>query len=215
MHRWFNWFGQPGTFVLTVLLSCTALVLALAFPAPQRWLCLCGMLASTAGDLVNTDWRGIGRKLPCPILYAGAGCFAAAHGFYIAALAGLIRSSGAELVNPGFFAAAAVILTAGVLVSAVCFRRDGFRWLAQRGNRLTYGVCLAYLCVIGCMLAAAFSLAWSTRGPHLLTAAGALSFFVSDLLIGLNVLCGVRSRFVIGGVWWFYPIGQLLLIAFV
>ena len=63
MHRWFNWFGQPGTFVLTVLLSCTALVLALAFPAPQRWLCLCGMLASTAGDLINTDWRGIGKKL--------------------------------------------------------------------------------------------------------------------------------------------------------
>jgi hypothetical protein len=64
------------------------------------------------------------------------------------------------------------------------------------------------------MLAAAFSLAWSTRGLHLLTAAGALSFFISDLFIGLGVLCGVRSRFILGGIWWFYPIGQLLLIVF-
>ena len=208
MHRWFNWFGQPGTFVLTVLLSCTALVLALVFPAPQRWLCLCGMLASTAGDLINTGWRGLDKKLPFPALYAGAGCFAAAHGFYIAALAGLIRRSGAALVNPGLWLAAAVILTAGVLVSVLCFRRGGV-------DRLTYGICVVYLCVIGCMLAAAFSLAWSTRGLHLLTAAGALSFFISDLFIGLGVLCGVRSRFVSGGIWWFYPIGQLLLLVFV
>ena len=208
MHRWFNWFGQPGTFVLTVLLSGTALVLALAFPAPHRWLCLAGMLASTAGDIVNTDWRGIGRRLPFPVLYAGAGCFAVAHGFYIAALAGLIRRSGGVLVNPGLWLAAAVVLTAGVLISVRCFRRGGV-------NRRTYGVCIAYLYVIGCMLAAAFSLAWSTRGLHLLTAAGALSFFISDLFIGLGVLCGVRSRFILGGIWWFYPIGQLLLIVFI
>ena len=74
---------------------------------------------------------------------------------------------------------------------------------------------LAYLFFVGGMLAAAFSFAWTAQGLHLLAAAGALSFCVSDMLIGLNVLCGFANDFVIGGVWWFYPIGQLLLLVFV
>ena len=208
MTRWFRWFGQPGTFVLTVLLSCMALGLALGFRTPERFLCLGGMLASTMGDLINTNWRGIGKKLPFPALYGGAACFAVAHGFYIAAFVWLIRRSGAAFVNPGFWAAAAVVLASAVIISALCLRRGGV-------SRLTYGICLAFLFFVGGMLAAAFSFAWTAQGLHLLAAAGALSFFVSDMLIGLNVLCGFANDFVIGGVWWFYPIGQLLLLVFV
>lgn len=206
MTRWFRWFGQPGTFVLTMLLSLTALVLALVRRTPQQALCCAGMLASTVGDLINTNWRGIGRRLPFPALYGGAGCFAVAHVFYTVAFAAELR--GAHWRNAGFWAAVVCVLAAGVLVSVLCFRQKNV-------NRLTYAVCLVYLCFVGSTLAAAFACGAAVGGLRLLAAAGALSFFVSDLLIGLNVLCGMQQDFIIKGVWWFYPIGQLLLIVFV
>lgn len=208
MTRWFRWFRQPGTFVLTVLLSLTALVLALVRRTPQQVLCCAGMLASTMGDLINTNWRGMGSRLPFPALYGGAACFAVAHSFYTAAFAAVLRSGGLPLVNTGFLLAAVCVLAAGALVSVLCFCQKNV-------NRLTYAVCLVYLCFVGSTLAAAFACGAADGGLHLLAAVGALSFFVSDLLIGLNVLCGVQNDFVLKGVWWFYPIGQLLLIVFV
>ena len=41
-------------------------------------------------------------------------------------------------------------------------------------------------------------------------AAGALVFFLSDLIIGMGALCQVNQFDSL--IWWLYPIGQLLLI---
>ena len=47
MNRYFACFGLPGSLVLTGLMSLLALVLALCFPTPARWLCLAAMLFSS------------------------------------------------------------------------------------------------------------------------------------------------------------------------
>ena len=59
----------------------------------------------------------------------------------------------------------------------------------------------------------AFSYAWSQGFSNLLAllaAAGAVSFFVSDLFIGLGMVTGVTRYDHL--IWWYYPIGQILLI---
>jgi hypothetical protein len=43
-------------------------------------------------------------------------------------------------------------------------------------------------------------------------AVGALSFFISDLIIGLDALAGISTFGHL--IWWYYPIGQILLNVF-
>lgn len=51
MQKYFEWFGLPGSFVLSMLLSLFALVMALIFPTGDRMLCLAAMAFSTMGIL--------------------------------------------------------------------------------------------------------------------------------------------------------------------
>ena len=51
MNRYFAWFGQPGAFVLTLLLSLFALIMALRRPQLDRWLCFGAKAFSSIGDI--------------------------------------------------------------------------------------------------------------------------------------------------------------------
>ena len=81
MSSYFAWFGLPGTFVLTVLMSALALVLALLRPSAHRWLCFAAMAFSTGGDLFLTNFRGLG-DLPNSFVI-GACLFGIAHVLYL------------------------------------------------------------------------------------------------------------------------------------
>ncbi|MBR5226005.1 MAG: hypothetical protein IKV90_10135 [Clostridia bacterium] len=203
MDRYFGCFGLPGTFVLTACMSLLALVLAMIFPAPARWLCFAAMLLSSFGDICNTRFMGIDRILP-NYFYVGAGFFMAAHLFYAAAYLMKIRGSGAVLLNPGAMIMMGIAVALAVGFAVMC-RREG------RLNMLP--LILIYIALISLDCTMIFSFAWSQGLANplaLLAAAGAVSFFLSDLIIGLDVVFG-------GGkfgwlIWWLYPIGQILMI---
>ena len=203
MNRYFGCFGLPGSLVLTGLMSLLALVMAVCFPTPARWLCFAAMFFSSIGDIFLMHHPGIEKRFP-NYFTLGAVAFMAAHVLYALCYARLIRGSGAAIMNPGVVCMVVIALVIAIwfLVSA---RKLG------RMDRLP--LILVYIVMITLDTSMAFSYAWSQGFANplaLLAAAGAVSFFLSDLIIGLDVVFG-------GGkfgwlIWWLYPIGQILMI---
>lgn len=205
MNRYFAWFGQPGAFVLTLLLSLFALIMALRRPQLDRWLCFIAMAFSSIGDIFLMRYGGLQRYFP-NYFVIGAASFAVAHLFYAAAYRTLARRKGHSFLNGGVVPAALLAVGCAVYFTRICIRRNDF------GD---YPLCMAYLVVIALNCAVVLSYAWAEfrkRPVAILAAAGALSFLISDLFIGLGVLAG-NYRFD-HLIWWYYPIGQILLIAF-
>lgn len=198
MTRYFAWFGLNGGFVLTSLLSLYALALAAVFPSAARWLCAAAMLCSSVGDVFLMHFPSIERRFP-QYFVIGAAAFMAAHLLYTACFALKIRALGASYVNGGMVLALAI--------SLLCLAA----FLVSCKHREQLPLALIYLLVItvNCMTVFSFARASMTL-PALLAAAGALSFFASDLIIGLDLLLGVRRFGYL--IWWLYPIGQALLI---
>ena len=85
MNQYFQWFGLPGPFVLTCLMSLMAVILAAVFPSQHRWICAAAMIVSSLGDIVLMNFKGIGHRMPVPYFYVGAVLFMAAHLLYIRA----------------------------------------------------------------------------------------------------------------------------------
>lgn len=206
MNHYFQWFGLPGSFVLTCLMSLMAVVLALFLPSSHRFLCAAAMIVSSMGDIVLMNFKGIGNRMSVPYFYVGAVLFMAAHLLYIAAFSLRIRQNGYPLVNAGFWAAVVCVLVIWILLTAFSLR-DG-----RLGPM--YLLCLVYMCIIGCNCAVIFSFAFSAGGWYLVAAAGAFSFFISDLIIGVDKLANFTTPALQEGIWWFYPIGQILIILF-
>ena len=66
MHRFFAIpaLDLPGKFVLTILMSLFAIILALLFPGADRFLCMAAMLISTVGDIFMMDFRSLSKYYP-------------------------------------------------------------------------------------------------------------------------------------------------------
>jgi len=207
MNQYFQWFGLPGSFVLTCLMSLMAVILAAVFPSQHRWICAAAMIVSSLGDIVLMNFKGIGHRMPVPYFYVGAVLFMAAHLLYIRAFSLRIVHDGRQLVNGGFLAAVAVVLIVWILLTVFSVRTGKFSWTM-------YALCFVYMCIIGCNCAVIFSFAFSAGGWYLIAAAGALSFFISDLIIGAGELTGFTTPALQEGIWWFYPIGQILILLF-
>ncbi len=203
MDKYFRCFGLPGALPLTGLMSLLALILAIAYPTPARWLCFAAMLFSSLGDVFLMHLPAIERRVP-NYFAVGAGMFMVAHGLYALSYARLIRNRGAAIVNPGLFLMLAIAAVIAVWM---------VRLSRASGRTGQLPLILLYIALITLDSAMVFSFAWSQGRTHplaLLAAVGAVSFFVSDLFIGLGMVTGT-SRF--GHlIWWFYPIGQILMI---
>ena len=205
MYKFFSWFGLPGTMVLSCLLSLTALTMALCFRTKDRWLCCAAMFLSTIGDVFMTDFMDISEKIPVPSFFVGATFFIFAHIVYIFAYHVLISKNGYAYINPGFRAAIVFVLACGVLVISKCFLNGNVDWAMLI-------LCVIYMCIIGTNCATVCSFAWSVKSIRSIAALGALSFFLSDLIIGVEALTGFTTDFLWGMIWWLYPIGQFFLI---
>lgn len=204
MDRFFRWFNLPGSFVLTLLMSAFAFVLALIFPSPARWLCFAAMAFSSVGDIFLMRFRGLDRIFP-NYFVIGAAFFMLAHLLYTGCFALRIRGIGAAYLNGG-----AVI---ALVIAAVCFAYFT-KLCMEPGRRSQYPLILAYLIIISINCMSVFSYAWSSAASHpaaILAAVGALSFLLSDLIIGLGMAADIRKYDHL--IWWLYPIGQILLIA--
>jgi len=200
MDKYFRIGALPGAFVLTISLSAVSLILALFCPTLDRWFCLAAMLFSSAGDIFLMDFRGLSKKLPNYFIL-GAICFMLAHILYIFSFSQLLRFGGYPLLNPGF--AAALLLGIALLIN----------FLKTMTDRSSLPLALVYLAIIIANCSVIFSCAWATvptRPLSILAPLGALSFLFSDAIIGLGLLSG-NHRFD-HLIWWFYPLGQLLLI---
>lgn len=204
MQHYFAWFGLPGSFVLTCLLSLFSLVLAVLFPSPARWICLGAMLLSSAGDIFLMRFRGLDRVFPNYFLI-GAAFFMAAHLVYAACFAVKIHTCSADFWNLGASFMLGIAIFCFIFFSHACM---------THGKSDTFPLIAVYIAIISVNCAMVFSYGWSqgARNPLAIAAVlGVVSFFVSDLIIGLGMAMGNHRYDHL--IWVFYPIGQFLLIA--
>lgn len=190
--------------MLTCLMSLYALVMAVIFRSPDRWICFAAMFVSSLGDIVLMNFKGLMNRSKIPKLYIGAVLFMIAHVLYFFSYLNLIRAGEFSYINAGFIIA--IIICAAALISlSVLFTKNS-------APLATYIIAFIYVIVIALASTAIFSLSFSMGKLYLIAALGSLSFIVSDYFIGLNALGGI-SRYE-HLIWWFYPIGQILIITF-
>ena len=205
MSSYFRWFGLPGSFVLTVLMSLFALALFIIFRKKDRFICFLGMFVSTIGDIILMNFKDIGDLLPIPYFYVGACFFIIAHIIYTYAFLSMIKENKFKYVNPGFWVSVAVSAVTGVIITYLYFT-------GPNPNIVMFVLCMVYLVIIATNCATIFSFSYSVKDYRCIAAVGALSFFVSDLFIGLDKLAGISTDLLQECIWWFYPIGQILLL---
>lgn len=193
-----------GAFVLTVLMSLFAIALALIFRTADRYLCMAAMIISSCGDVLLMNFRGISRALPNSFTL-GAVLFMSAHILYLTAFLYIIKMRGYPVINAGFFFGIGLIASAFILLICFTIKTGNFKFNM-------FLLCFIYLIFIGANCCMIFSLAYSAKGFALLTAVGALSFFISDAMIGLDRLADISSPLSDKLVWWFYPVGQVLIL---
>lgn len=161
------------------------------------------MGVSSLGDVFMTRFMDIDLIFPNYFII-GAAFFMLAHVLYILTYRTLMKKKGYRFFNGGVTVAVLMALACLIYFTVICFRQ---------GNLGMFFLCMAYLVVITANCSFIFSYTVSdfkARPIVILASLGALSFFVSDLIIGLGTLANINSFGYL--IWWFYPIGQILLI---
>lgn len=205
MGRFFRWFGLPGNLVLTTLISIYGIVLACVFRTPERIICAFAMLFSSLGDIILMDYKPITKRLPFRGFTAGALTFGLSHLIYASAFLTVIIISGFDFFNHGFILGC-VLFCASLVALTFMNRRN-------RTGKTMIVLPLCYLLLIAGNCAVIFSCSVSRGAFGFIAAAGAVSFFISDMFIALNVVGGLKIKHSDDIIWWFYPIGQILLLA--
>ncbi len=179
-----------------------SLVLSFVRPGIDSTICFVAMLLSTLGDFSLNSMPL--EKRPPKLMYIGAGFFMVAHLLYATAYLQMIRVSSYNFFNSGAIIAIAFI---GLLfiVSAICVSVSKNKLGATM--LIVFGV---YLFIIGINFVTICSYSYSAKA---LSFVGALSFLISDFIIGLETVFKIKSDVLRKLVWIFYPIGQLMILA--
>lgn len=204
MDNYFGMLGLPGTFVLSEAMMLYALILALVKRRKDRWFCFAGMLTSSIGDLFMTRFMNIEDIFPNCFMI-GVAVFMLAHIFYFNAYRLLAKSKGYKVCNKGMYGAVIMAAMAVIYFTIVCIQRKDFSM---------YPLVWIYLSVISLNCAMIFSYTWSSfkkKPVMVLAAVGILAFWLSDFIIGLDVIAGITEFNYL--IWWLYPIGQILVIS--
>lgn len=205
MGRLFRWFGLPGNFVLTLLISLYGIILACIFRTPQRIICAVAMLLSSLGDILLMDYKPVTKRLPLRGFTAGAASFSIAHLVYASAFIIIMTKEGYALVNWGFFCG--IVLFAASVVALICLMKT-----KPQNNPVMKVLPFCYLLLISFNLTVIFSCSVSRGTYGLVSGLGALSFYVSDLILSIRLVSSIKIKHNEELVWWFYPIGQILLL---
>ena len=203
MNRYFAWFGLQGSFVLTLLMSLYALALALLGGSPWRWLCFAAMALSSVGDIFLMRFGGLQRIFP-NYFAIGAGFFMLVHAVYTAAFGVRIRSAGGALMNAGTLLAIALCAACLAYFLPMALKP---RNLSRLPLVAVYLLVISVACAVECAYAGA---CWRQTPRAVLSAIGAVSFLLSDAVIGYGMLTGISRHDWL--IWWLYPVGQILLI---
>lgn len=163
-------------------------------------ICLVAMLFSFIGDL---SLNGMPlEKRPQLLMYAGAVFFMVAHLVYAGAYSLLISDS-YEFINLGAIIAYAFMVLF-LLVSIICVKIS--KQSLGIPMIVVFGI---YIIIIGINFITICSYSWSAKA---LSFIGALSFLISDFIIGAETVFAIKSDTLRKLVWIFYPIGQFLII---
>lgn len=205
MDRFFNIAGIPGAVVLSSLILLFALILAAVYRRWDRTLCFIAMFCSTIGDMFNADFVPLTQFFDVSVVMMGALFFIFAHLLYISAFLYQIKKKKYRLLNPGLYTGIAVFIVSLAVLIVLAARNPHLQT-----SMLVLGV--IYLAIISTNCAVIFSLGYSQKGVKLLGAVGALSFFLSDFILGISMIGGIYSAVLWSLNWWFYPIGQILIL---
>lgn len=205
MGRFFRWFGLPGNFVLTLLISLYGIILACIFRTPSRIICAAAMLLSSLGDIILMDYKPVTNRLPFRGFTAGAASFGIAHIVYASAFIFTTASSGYNVINRGFFCGIGLSIIA--LITLIFLMRT-----KKQDSNVMKVLPFCYLLLISFNLTVIFSCSVNRGAYGLISGIGALSFFISDLILSIRLVSNIKIKHNEELVWWFYPIGQILLL---
>ena len=194
-----------NTFFISVGLSLFALLMAVRMQTTHFWLCFAAMFICTIGDIILANFYGFKVKFPFPIFIAGGVVFMFGHLGYVIAFINRMRENGYSYFNAGWYMAVSFVALVYVLLIYFGKKKNGMTFLKA-------GLCGLYCFFVGLNLCTSVSFCWSHGGLVWIRAFGALCFFVSDYLIGIDRLVGGPKYRLQQGIWGFYPVGQLLLL---
>ena len=186
--------------LLSLSLLCAALLIWRRSPldlTAYTRLVFFGMAASFVGDLIMARLLPLSNRL-----IGGMLAFGTAHALYIAAYVRAIQVHGAAVANPGLWLG--LVLYAAVSLGGWgLFIRNPQKGTAVNAGALVYGTW------IGAMAAFAFAMAVGWGGAWWIAACGGLLFVLSDFLIGITDIRGVRIQNVNDWIWLTYVAGQM------
>lgn len=187
---------------ISVCLSLFALTMAFHYFTIPAWICFIAMLFSTVGDIALNckphDLR------PHSYLYVGAGFFMLAHITYAIAFGIMIRNSEKSYFNIGTLLAIVfiIIICIGSIICVINAKEK-----MPKKMIIVFGI---YVIIIGINFITISSYSWIYGS---IATIGALSFLISDLIIGIENVFKIKSDILRKLVWIFYPIGQFILLA--
>ena len=165
-------------------------------------ICLLAMIFSFLGD-VSLNCMPL-HKRPHWLLYIGAVFFMVAHLQYATAYYWLIFESQNTFFNLG--ASIAITFMILLFVFSVAFAIIS----KSKTKLMTIIVFCLYTLVIGINFVTIYSYSWTFCSAAFI---GALSFLISDFIIGIETVFKIKNNTLRKLVWIFYPIGQVLIIA--
>ena len=194
-----------NTFFISTGLSLFALIVAMVMKTSHFYLCFAAMFICTIGDIILANFYGFKVKFPFPIFIAGGVVFMIGHLGYVIAFVVRMKEYGYSFFNTGFAISVICVALSYLLLIYFAKRKKGIRFIEA-------ALCALYCFFVGLDLCTAVSFCWSHGGLVWIRAFGALCFYISDYLIGVDRLVGGPKYRLQQGIWGFYPVGQLLLL---
>lgn len=171
--------------------------------SPGLILAALAMTLSSAGDAYNLQFPSIRRRVGDPLFF-GILCFAAAQLGYIGAF--LTKAALGTLVAQGYLIP---LLGVFIIVPALLFRFRVYDPAMPRPRMLG---AFGYGLILGAMAAVAVSSAIAYGGRWYLVAAGALSFLLSDAIMGETTMRDRHPRTEFQVPWITYLLAQGLIL---
>ena len=206
MNRNVRLFGRvfPSHLLITACLSLYAILLAIVFRTPDRFVAVFAMLLSSLGDIILMNYRPVTDRLPVKGFVAGGLAFGTSHIIYAASLTVVILRSGVSWFNAGSLTAAILFVLLATFYAVGTPLRGG--------DTKLMALIVVYLFFICLNCASAAAAAVSLGGIRIFAAAGAMLFLLSDQVIFIDKLLKKRPKNSELWIWIPYTAGQILLI---
>ncbi len=207
MNRWFDRFPilskyVSGKVILSFFILILSVMMFFIFRTSDMKLCFYPMAFSFIGDFALNFSPDI-EKRPKEWFLVGGASFVVAHVFYCFAYGTKCAEKGFPAFGTGAIVMAAIMvaITIYFIVKAKETRKSGIFFLG-----------MLYLWITSINYMVVFSYSISVKSIESLALIGGLLFLASDVIIGLEQLTGLKSKLARELVWWFYPIGQIILV---